>query len=428
MSPSNLSPASSKAKAKAATKAEAAATVISHKRPYKKSTLGCRTCKARKVKCDEVRPVCGNCARRYVDIHACDYSVTAAIRESSASISDGFSPCPDCCIPAVQQGLSFKPYGMSGSFSSHRLELRLMHHYAESTCSLRARASSSRYTWEVDIPRAAVSSDVVLNIMLSISALHHLALTPADEELAQASTTFLHNALIKFQAVLPHLDGHNAELMVLSAMLIAHHSWLAAHSDIGEPHAHHTQTYRLCQGTKALEQRAPVPITARFVWYSADELNPPPRGSIKHGSFLDGALHDLRALSKTVSQEDAYYSDRDSYEGAMDQVCRMYHLIADPSIDESLIEQHFMTLPFRVTPRFLTLLEQDDPLASVLAARGFAVLALVRDTSAWWIHGAGNTKVCVKAIEDIHQRLPCDWRWAMEWPLKVIAGKITLGV
>ncbi|KAM5382803.1 hypothetical protein ACJZ2D_002194 [Fusarium nematophilum] len=37
------------------------------KRPHKKSRTGCRNCKARKVKCDEARPVCRSCKLRKVD-------------------------------------------------------------------------------------------------------------------------------------------------------------------------------------------------------------------------------------------------------------------------------------------------------------------------------------------------------------------------
>ncbi|PSR83127.1 hypothetical protein BD289DRAFT_453979 [Coniella lustricola] len=40
------------------------------KRPHRKSRLGCRNCKARKVKCDEQKPTCGNCTLRK---ESCDY-------------------------------------------------------------------------------------------------------------------------------------------------------------------------------------------------------------------------------------------------------------------------------------------------------------------------------------------------------------------
>ncbi|EMC98247.1 hypothetical protein BAUCODRAFT_23055 [Baudoinia panamericana UAMH 10762] len=43
------------------------------RRSHKKSKSGCRTCKVRKVKCDEHRPACQNCQRRYPSIVSCDF-------------------------------------------------------------------------------------------------------------------------------------------------------------------------------------------------------------------------------------------------------------------------------------------------------------------------------------------------------------------
>ena len=46
------------------------------KRAHKKSRRGCLNCKARKVKCDETRPLCNNCAKHYSNIQACEWEAT----------------------------------------------------------------------------------------------------------------------------------------------------------------------------------------------------------------------------------------------------------------------------------------------------------------------------------------------------------------
>ncbi|VUC26139.1 unnamed protein product [Clonostachys rosea] len=48
---------------------------ISRRRGHFKSRLGCHTCKRRRVKCDEIHPVCGGCRR--LDLR-CEYPSTAA--------------------------------------------------------------------------------------------------------------------------------------------------------------------------------------------------------------------------------------------------------------------------------------------------------------------------------------------------------------
>ncbi|KAE9381979.1 hypothetical protein N431DRAFT_393715 [Stipitochalara longipes BDJ] len=44
------------------------------RRSHKKSRGGCKTCKERKLKCDEIKPTCGNCQRRFISTQPCDYS------------------------------------------------------------------------------------------------------------------------------------------------------------------------------------------------------------------------------------------------------------------------------------------------------------------------------------------------------------------
>ncbi|KPM34555.1 hypothetical protein AK830_g12023 [Neonectria ditissima] len=61
------------------------------KRPHKKSRAGCRNCKARKVKCDEVRPTCRSCKLRKVD---CVYPTPAASPSASPSTVGTLPPSP----------------------------------------------------------------------------------------------------------------------------------------------------------------------------------------------------------------------------------------------------------------------------------------------------------------------------------------------
>lgn len=60
------------------------------KRPHRKSRLGCRNCKARKVKCDEAKPSCRNCSLRK---DTCNYP--SAVQPSSSS-----GPAPDPVQPS----------------------------------------------------------------------------------------------------------------------------------------------------------------------------------------------------------------------------------------------------------------------------------------------------------------------------------------
>ncbi|TKA48056.1 hypothetical protein B0A54_01548 [Friedmanniomyces endolithicus] len=58
------------------------------RRAHKKSKTGCRTCKQRKVKCDERRTLCLNCERHFTNLKTCDFDEGGhTLRPPTASIS-----------------------------------------------------------------------------------------------------------------------------------------------------------------------------------------------------------------------------------------------------------------------------------------------------------------------------------------------------
>ncbi|KAH0267417.1 hypothetical protein KCU91_g10111, partial [Aureobasidium melanogenum] len=67
---------------------------------HKKSRAGCQRCKARRVKCDEVKPACGGCNRHNVP---CVYLKTEASKTASAenSLSPHATISPDQPQPKV---------------------------------------------------------------------------------------------------------------------------------------------------------------------------------------------------------------------------------------------------------------------------------------------------------------------------------------
>ncbi|KAF3765955.1 hypothetical protein M406DRAFT_25035, partial [Cryphonectria parasitica EP155] len=84
------------------------------KRPHRKSRLGCRNCKTRKVKCDEKKPSCRNCAlRRETCVYPSQSQHSAAAARStgasaaSASASASFSSAPAPASASTPTSASF---------------------------------------------------------------------------------------------------------------------------------------------------------------------------------------------------------------------------------------------------------------------------------------------------------------------------------
>ncbi|KAK6441433.1 hypothetical protein LTR95_002336 [Oleoguttula sp. CCFEE 5521] len=101
------------------------------RRAHKKSKNGCRTCKVRKVKCDERRPLCRNCERHFVNIVECDFeghvTVLQQAGESSSAVST-YLPVVAADIQAPSTtaiglvGRQAEPLGIAPAVASGRLD------------------------------------------------------------------------------------------------------------------------------------------------------------------------------------------------------------------------------------------------------------------------------------------------------------------
>jgi hypothetical protein len=75
--------------------------------------------------------------------------------------------------------------------------------------------------WEVDIPQIAFSSDIVLNALFAISAMHLLASNPDDQTLVRASRLYLDKAVQKHRFAIDKVDPETAEPLLVSAVLVS---------------------------------------------------------------------------------------------------------------------------------------------------------------------------------------------------------------
>ncbi|KAI3398150.1 hypothetical protein diail_9772 [Diaporthe ilicicola] len=87
------------------------------KRPHRKSRLGCRNCKARKVKCDEAKPSCRNCTLRR---DACNYPAPqtpgpAAQRSGPGAVSP--APAPAAPSTSASAGPASLPFSYGSPLS-----------------------------------------------------------------------------------------------------------------------------------------------------------------------------------------------------------------------------------------------------------------------------------------------------------------------
>ncbi|TGJ81548.1 hypothetical protein E0Z10_g7216 [Xylaria hypoxylon] len=182
--------------------------------------------------CDEARPVCGNCARRYYDIERCDYPSVPSPRQRqdrdlSANVADMPVDQPDLLSPSIVT----RPTGVSANPTQRQLEMRLMYHYTQ-FAALELPATygyTSKELWIDKVPQMAFESDLLLDSLLTVAALHMQDLMPEDHKLGVAVNHYLDRTLAKHRYSLGCIDNHLTEPLFLTAFMLCITSWNIAH-------------------------------------------------------------------------------------------------------------------------------------------------------------------------------------------------------
>jgi hypothetical protein len=258
---------------------------------------------------------------------------------------------------------------------------------------------------------------------MGISALHLLSINPQDSSLALASGRYLDKALQQHRAAVESTDYPNPEALIIAAVLIAHHHWLAASTKAyQEPYRVDLGTYRMCQGITALVQKsAPWLLEARDSSASIDN----PIEFMPFPCFLKNALDDLDILLE-VLEDCASQEVKTAHEQAADLLKTTYSRIAHGLFGNPPIEQYISGFLPQAPQLFIKHLADNQPLAMSMLARNIALLGVLPDSSAWWLHGAGQFKMADTTVHGICGLMPAECVWMMDWPLRIVSGDITL--
>ncbi|KAK0483250.1 hypothetical protein IW261DRAFT_1417192 [Armillaria novae-zelandiae] len=196
-------------------------------RAHNKTRSGCRTCKQRKVKCDEEFPICKNCTRRGVD---CAWS--------GPSTKHGTTALTRSMLVDQSDSLSTAAPRWTGTGTSDLLTLELMHHYSTSTSYTLALDPGASRVWRRIIPKMAFDphNQCLLHAMLAFSALHIYnadSTSPSMDRYASAAGAYYYRAKRSLHmADMEETADVNAVLIALS--LVSRYEF--ATSTVAPPH------------------------------------------------------------------------------------------------------------------------------------------------------------------------------------------------
>ncbi|RAK89769.1 hypothetical protein BO79DRAFT_286787 [Aspergillus costaricaensis CBS 115574] len=147
---------------------------------HNKSRKGCYTCKLRRVKCDEVRPVCGACSFRDEpcsfpppDEHVIPTSTGRARRLASNNVGQPLRPL-DLHIPPLSESAEVSHHNESLDMP----DMSLLTHFMVHVSDRMALHPERKLIWQRVIPTLATEEEYLMHLLLALAGTH--ALCEAD--------------------------------------------------------------------------------------------------------------------------------------------------------------------------------------------------------------------------------------------------------
>ncbi|GFF89624.1 hypothetical protein IFM47457_08215 [Aspergillus lentulus] len=291
----------------------------------------------------------------------------------------------------------------------------------------------ARVMWQKIIPQLAFDSELVLNPMLALSALHFHAHSPNDPIMGISLRRYLDRTIKNHRQALSHPRHEISEQLWLSAIILANVYWLLAHERRpAETYALPFQAWSMIQGISILySQNKALLNRLGYSWFEHAWLGYEIQPLIVAGDKLPVAAkaqlqsvkEDLEHLLIEFRVAAQAQGNKEIYLEAKDYVLYYYRAFYSGAAAETL-RQFIATMAVRCQPGYIAMLGRHDPLAMALMARILVLLCGLEP--AWWINGKGDYEVLKRDIQGICALMPAESHWVMDWPCGVLNGEIIL--
>ncbi|PMD38880.1 hypothetical protein L207DRAFT_513366 [Hyaloscypha variabilis F] len=197
----------------------------SARKTHRKTRTGCRTCKSRKIKCDEQRPSCHNCIKHSVVCDFVSHSVGGTSRSGRGSQiptspqngSIGGGPTPD-----FSSDTPMSLHDVQSTQGLNLLDLELLHNYITSTANTLHTDPAMKSLWKINVPQLGFRYDFVMRGILALSALHLARYRPEKKELYNSQAMLQHQiGLRQATNVLTEINEENCTgVYIFSALTL----------------------------------------------------------------------------------------------------------------------------------------------------------------------------------------------------------------
>ncbi|KAH4036143.1 hypothetical protein HBI56_061630 [Parastagonospora nodorum] len=377
---------------------------------HKKSRLGCRQCKARHVKCDELNP-CSNCARHSVPCSLVTWDPSAPQLSSASTPSDSSNapkhmnevsedppeptiistpslsvqndPVPSQPKVAQEESNCTVSEGSSPSSQAdqfpflstfiHRNEqtqpnlwvrdLELMHHWTVKAFEELSPREDIRHVWRDLAPQHAIAHPFFIHEILAFSALHKAHVSP--EQRAQYYAYGIYHQDLSIRGVrekLRDVTPYEAPSIVATSTLLTLSVFASTGFEMNYPEIPSSQgaidgilnVFNLMQGMSNVLAVTKAHIVNSFIAPIYRELSDP----IPSQPMLDEVLQRLPALTSFVeSKSDLSELERSVYLVAIASMRPCLQMAQSPCADNRELRFLFFW-PMSLHPDFLNLVRQ----------------------------------------------------------------------
>ncbi|KAB8231703.1 Zn(II)2Cys6 transcription factor [Aspergillus alliaceus] len=393
------------------------------RRPHRKSRHGCKACKQRRVKCDEVRPTCTNCQQRQ---EVCDWGTDTPFiwagegnpprrrprgsRKISSNSQEGALPSPDTSFDLLDR------LGANGTISSPSPtldlnQLRLIVQWQADTHRFFARNEETKRIWKVLLVEEALNTPFLMHGILAVSALH-LSLSEIEPQKSfwlGIATAHKGQALPQFVQNLQNIDVANAKVMMGLSGLVVAFAFGSALTGVADADLPCLDTlhnvFVLCRGVQQIINAGSSLRSSNF----APMFNPTPP-PINYPERAKESLDHLEQLNAALGTGRNH--DTATYARMVDELRALsVHTYAQPTCMMLAVGW-----AIRATPQYLQYMQHREPFSLVILAHYCAFLHIAREN--YFLQTWGS---CV--LREIYQLLDPMWRIHITWPVSEIFGE-----
>ncbi|KAF8861527.1 hypothetical protein BDZ45DRAFT_258497 [Acephala macrosclerotiorum] len=384
------------------------------KRPHKKSRGGCQTCKAKKVKCDEVHPKCTFCDKRNL---TCVYP-TKTTRSAPASVSgsqsgedriDGLSPQSDPGAGDTELSwelvLSPPPLVMSSAGALSPIDIRMIHQWSSMTSLQVAVGNGAHKTLQITVPELAFENEYLMNGILGIASLHMQSLVPHPEETRRQTDLYRAKALSLFRQALPGIVPFTRDYeaaLVMSILLVV---LCSRDHPLPEGELAVVNWFILYRGLSTVISMASFPRVSSM---SVSPVFKREMSALKVIPVVPTVLMDM---IRAIPVDDPDFDMLEDYCKILDAIGMLYASLQQDGIGDGMFIR-VVAWPSFSSHGFSRCASEYRPRALIILSY---YLMFVKLTDLWWMDGIGD-----RDIEGISKRIHPRWLPFMAVPLQVM--------